>query len=339
LAAALGFIVLSNQARVKAAEPVQAAGPRAEARALAVSAGTPPSEPSPIEYSLSSGDVVDIYVYDVPELSHTYIVSPSGTISVPLLPEPVQAGGLTPERLARAMEDAFRQSGRLRRPEIAVAVKQSLSNSVAMEGAVKNPQMISEMGRTKLVDVFTQCGGLADDAGNTVTITRGPFAITDLSRQGGVATPTVTLDLKKVMDVSDPASTTAVWPGDRVSVDRQKPDIYYVLGEVKTPGGYPLKNGTEELTVLRALALAGGVSSTARKGKAFIIRKDPAAPKGRDEIKLNLQSILMGRSPDTAVVAEDILVVPGSAGWKALRTIENAPGMIAAGAAAAVIYH
>jgi polysaccharide export outer membrane protein len=199
--------------------------------------------------------------------------------------------------------------------------------------------MISEMGRTKLVDVFTQCGGLADDAGNTVTITRGPFAITDLSRQGGVATPTVTLDLKKVMDVSDPASTTAVWPGDRVSVDRQKPDIYYVLGEVKTPGGYPLKNGTEELTVLRALALAGGVSSTARKGKAFIIRKDPAAPKGRDEIKLNLQSILMGRSPDTAVVAEDILVVPGSAGWKALRTIENAPGMIAAGAAAAVIYH
>jgi len=55
-------------------------------------------------------------------------------VTVPLLPEPLQAAGLTPEQFARAMEEAFRQSGRLRRPEIAVSVKQSRTLSVTVDG-------------------------------------------------------------------------------------------------------------------------------------------------------------------------------------------------------------
>ncbi len=75
---------------------------------------------------INPNDVLDVYVYDVPELSHTYTVSPSGVVTVPLLPTPVQAAGLTPDQFARALEEAFRQSGRLRRPEIAVSVKQTI---------------------------------------------------------------------------------------------------------------------------------------------------------------------------------------------------------------------
>ena len=238
---------------------------------------------------------------------------------MPLLPTPVRAAGLTPDQFARAMEEAFRQSGRLRRPEIAVSVKQSRTSSVAVDGAVKNPLILPEIGRTRLVDILTQCGGLADDAGTNVTITRGPLALRDLAAEGGLATPTLTIELKKVMDGSDPASTIAVWPGDRVSVERERPDVYYVLGEVKTPGGYTLKNGRDELTVLRALALAGDVTGVAKKSKAMIIRKDPKAPQGREEIKLDLQSILLGRSPDPKLQADDILFVPGSGGKKALQ--------------------
>ena len=75
------------------------------------------------------------------------------------------------------------------------------------------------------------------------------------------------------MNNSDPASTITVWPGDRVSVERA--GVFYVLGEVKSPGSYTLKNGHDELTVLRALAMVGDATGVAKKSKAMIIRKDP----------------------------------------------------------------
>jgi len=337
---ALGFLVISQQAILKGQEPAQGLSQGTAAPALQTPPAAPSATPTFDEYLINPGDVLDVYVYDVPELSHTYTVSPSGAITMPLLPTPVRAVGLTPDQLARGMEDAFRQSGRLNRPEIAVSVKQSLASSVAVEGAVKNPLILPEIGRIRLVDVLTQCGGLADDAGTNVTITRSPLALRNLTAEGGQATPTLTIEWKKVMDVTDPASAIEVWPGDRVSVERERPDVYYVLGEVKSPGGYTLRKGHEELTVLRALALAGDATGVAKKSKAMIIRKDRKGPQGREEIKLDLQRILLGKSPDPKLQADDILFVPGSNGKKALRTIETAPAAIVnEAAAAAIIYH
>jgi polysaccharide export outer membrane protein len=337
---ALGFLVIGQYGLLKGQEPAQGLNQSPAAPAGQAPIASPTAAPPYDEYLINPGDVLDVYVYDVPELSHTYTVSQSGVITVPLLPTPLRAVGLTPDQLARGLEDAFRQSGRLNRPEIAVSVKQSLSSSVAVEGAVKNPLIVPAIGRIRLVDVLTQCGGLADDVGTNVTITRGSLALRNLTAEGGQATPTLTVELKKVMGVTDPASAIEVWPGDRVSVERERPDVYYVLGEVKTPGGYTLKKGHEELTVLRALAIAGDATSVAKRSKAMIIRKDPNGPQGREEIKLDLQRILMGKSPDPKLQADDILFIPGSNGKKALKTIETAPGYIISEAgAAAIITH
>ncbi|MFZ0964023.1 MAG: polysaccharide biosynthesis/export family protein [Terriglobia bacterium] len=334
---ALGFIVISQQTILKAQDTVQGAKPGA-------SAAEPPTAPDALssapldDYLINLGDELDVYVFDVPELSRTYLVNPAGTIIVPLLPKPVQAAGLTSDQIARAMEEAFRQSGRLRHPEISVSVKQSRTRSVAVEGAVKTPQVLPMVWREKLVDAITQCGGLADDAGTYATITRGSLAMRDLALEGGPANPTLTVELNKVMDVTDPASTIEVWPGDRVSVARA--GVFYVLGEVRSPGGYSLRNGRDQLTVLRALAMVGDATSVAKKSKAMIIRKDPKAPNGREEINLDLKSILAGRSPDPVLQADDILFVPGSGGKKALHTLTSVPATVVGGAAStAVIVH
>jgi polysaccharide export outer membrane protein len=335
LALTLGVIILSQHVSLKAQDGASGANPAPSA--VTQSATTP--GPLSDVYLINPNDVLDVFVFDVAELSHTYTVSPSGVISVPLLPQPVQAAGLTPDQVARAMEEAFRQSGRLRRPEIQVSVKQSSHPlTVTVDGAVKTPLVLSVPGRVRLVDILTQCGGLSDDAGNNVTISRGPLALRDLAQEGGASTtPTLTLLAKKVMDGSDPASTVMVWPGDRVSVERA--GIFYILGEVKTPGGYTLNRGRDELTVLRALALAGDLTGVASKGKAVIIRKDPGAPQGRNEIKLDLGSILAGHSPDPVLQADDILFVPGSGGKKALRAVEGVPQMALGGAGAALVVH
>ena len=124
------------------------------------------------EYVISPEDVLDVYVYDVPELSREYVVNSAGTITVPLLPKPVQAAGSNPSQLARALEQGFRETGSLSRPQITVTVKQSKRSVVTVEGAVKSPQVVPVVGRTRLTAVLAQCGGLADDAGSNATITR-----------------------------------------------------------------------------------------------------------------------------------------------------------------------
>jgi hypothetical protein len=69
----------------------------------------------------------------------------------------------------------------------------------------------------------------------------------------------------------------------------------------------------------------------------MIIRKDPQAAQGRDEIDVDLKSILAGRSPDPKLQADDILFVPGSGGKKALHTLAGVPSTIVGGAASTAI--
>ena len=273
-----------------------------------------------------------MYVYDVPELSREYIVNSAGNVTVPLLPKPVRAAGLSPDQFARALEHSFRQAGSLSRPQITVTVKQSRRSVVTVEGAVKSPQVVPVIGRTQLLSVLSQCGGLADDHGSTVTVSRGALAMHDLAVEGGQATPTVTVELKKLMDGNDPMSQFAVWPGDRVSVERA--GIFYVLGQVGRPGGYNLTSAKEQVTILEALAIAGDITFVAKGSKAVIIRKDPTAPTGRKEIALNLGHILAGRSPDQVLQSNDILYVPASGGKRAIRTLASVP----AGVVTAAMY-
>jgi polysaccharide biosynthesis/export protein len=283
------------------------------------------------DYVIKPEDVLDMYVYDVPELSREYIVSSAGNVTVPLLPQPVPAAGLSPNQLARALEQSFRQAGSLSRPQITVTVKQSRRSAVTVEGAVKSPQVVPVIGRTQLLSILSQCGGLADDHGSTVTISRGALAMHDLAMEGGAATLTATVELKKLMDGNDPMSQFTVWPGDRVSVEHA--GVFYVLGEVGHPGGYNLKSAQEQVTVLQALAIAGDVTFVAKKSKAFIIRKNPTAPSGRDEIALDIPHILARQSPDPILQSNDILYVPSSGGRRAIRTLSSVPGALAGAAA------
>lgn len=285
---------------------------------------------------ISPEDILDVYVFDVPELSREYTVSAAGTVIVPLLPKAVQAAGFSPEQFARSLEESFRQYGRLSRPQITVSIKQSRRSVVTVEGAVKFPQAVPVIGRTPLVSVLSQCGGRADDAGSTLTVARGERALHELSQQGAPASPTATLGLKSLMDPSDPTSRFDVWPGDRVSLERA--GLFYVLGQVVRPGGYNLKSADEQVSVLQALALAGDATPIAKTEKSLLIRKNPKAPNGREEIALNVKAILNGSSPDRILQADDILYIPVSGGKRTVRGAAVVATTMAAAAGAALVY-
>ena len=288
------------------------------------------------EYLISPEDVLDVYIYDVPELSRDYVVNTAGTVTVPLLPNPIQAAGLTTEEFARELEQSFRQTGRLSRPQITVAIKQSRRSTVIVEGAVKSPQVVPVIGPTRLVSIIAQCGGLADDAGSIARITRSAFAPGNSVDGGGASSSAITVELKRLMDGSDLMAQTEVYPGDRVVIEHA--GVFYVLGEVNRPGGYNLKSAREQVTILEALSIAGDITSIAKKSQVKIIRKDVTAPSGRQELPINLNDILVGRSPDQTLQADDILFVPVSGGKRALHTFTATSVAIAGAAGTAAVY-
>jgi polysaccharide export outer membrane protein len=207
---------------------------------------------------------------------------------------------------------------------------------VTVEGAVRSPQAVPVPGASTLLTVLAQCGGRADDAGNTLTITRGSVALRELTRSGATPSPTVTVPFKRLVDVNDSMSKLEVWPGDRISVDHA--GLFYVLGQVGHPGGYNLKSADEQVSVLQALALAGDITSIAKVSRTIILRKNPKTPNGRDEIALNMKDILQGRSPDRVLEADDILYVPASGSKRTIRELGTIGQVVVTGTAGAVIY-
>ena len=298
-----------------------------------------PSTPSPShapELLINPDDLLDIYVLNVPQISRQYRVGPSGEIILPLLPDPIAAAGLTQRQLSYLIADALRSAGLVTSPYVTIEVKESRLNSVAVVGAVKKPQIYPLFGQTTLLDMLSHAEGLAEEAGNTATITRGAVALRALasaagSRDAALGAPpqVITVDLKRLFETGDPALNVGIYPGDRVMV--QRAGIVYVVGAVSRPGGFPLKDDQEQMTVLKGIALAQDLKPTAIRQKAVIIRRRPGAPDGREEIPVDLKKILAGRAPDTSMQPNDILFVPDSTGKKALRRAAEAAIQITTG--------
>jgi polysaccharide export outer membrane protein len=102
--------------------------------------------------------------------------------------------------------------------------------------------------------------------------------------------------------------TYMVDPHVAVELKEARSRPVYVLGAVKKPGAIPL-DGSERLTVLRALALGEGLQSNASGGRAFIIRN---AGDRRLEIPVDIDQVIAGKNLDPVLEPNDIVYVPNS---------------------------
>jgi len=294
-------------------------GPAAAASALS------PSSLALPDCIIGPDDVLIISVYDAPDVSGEYRVSPTGQIELPLLPEGIRAAGLTPAQLSELIGERYCKAEIISHPRVTVALKESRVHAVTIAGAVKRPQIYPVFGKTTLLDVLSQAEGLADDAGNLAIVTRGAAALQAIKETGecepaaqrASCAKTFSVDLSQLTETGDPAANVELYPGDRVTV--QHAGIVYVVGAVNRPGGFPLKTGQKDMTVMQAVALAEDLKPTAAGKKALIIHKNLAGPNERQEIAVNLNNVLAGRDSDLRLQANDILFVPDSPRKKALH--------------------
>ena len=258
---------------------------------------------------LGTGDLLEVNVYNVPELATKSRLGTNGDVYLPLI-DYVHLAGLTVEEAQALIEKRLSDGGFVKNPHVTLNVDQSPSQGVSLLGEVTRPGVYPVIGEPRLYDVISSAGGFTERAGQTITVTH---------RNQSDKPLTVPLS-RKLAD--NPTNNIAVSPGDTILV--HKADIVYVVGEVGRPSGFLMD--TDNLTVLKAIALAGGTTKTAKLNGAKLLRK---GPNGTIETTVQLKKMLQAKVPDMPMKADDILFVPGSLGKVAVARAAEAAVSVA----------
>ncbi len=253
---------------------------------------------------LGPGDLVEMSVYNVPELSTKTRISSNGDMYCPLIGY-MHVGGMSSEEAQAAIEQ--RLSEFVKNPHVSLFVVEYASQGASVLGEVTRPGVYPVLGQQHLLNLISAAGGLTEKAGRSLTVTH-------------LSDPDHTITITLPRNLADNSETNiAVFPGDTVIV--HKADIVYIVGDVLRPSGVLMDSGG--LTVLQALALAGGTGRTASLGSAKLLRKGPNDT--TTQTPVDLKKILQAKAADFPLEPNDILIVPSSTGKiLAGRTLEAA---------------
>lgn len=281
---------------------------------------SPRADAAPTNYILGPDDQIAIQAPDVEEISKQPVrIDMRGNINLPMVGR-LHAAGLTADELELEIKQRLRKY--LQEPDVTVSISEFRSQPISILGAVQTPGVHQLQGRKTLFEVLSMAGGLRQDAGYRIRITRRlewgriplPGAADDPTGQFSVAS----VNVKSIMDATNPAENIAVKPEDVISVP--KGDIIYVMGAVHKAGGFVLGE-SESLSALQVLALAEGLDRFADTKNSYIIRATLRNP-------VDLKKLIAGKGVDVPLKADDILVIPSS-GRKAatIRGLEAMLGM------------
>ena len=273
-------------------------------------------------YILGADDQIVIHALHAEEISDKPVrVGSDGFIKLPMIGA-VHAAGLTIAQLESTLSQKL--GVYVQNPEVAVSITEMKSQPVSVLGAVNTPGVIQLQGRKTLVEVLSLAGGVRQDAGYSVKITRlkewGPIPLEGATDDSTGKFSVAEVKVSDIMEARKPEENILVMPNDVITVP--KADTIYIIGEVKKVGAYILGE-RQGISVLQALSMGGGLEKTASAGKAKILRASGNTDTKRIEIDVNLKNILTGKDKDVAMQPEDILFVPGSRTKTAsLRVVE-----------------
>jgi polysaccharide export outer membrane protein len=281
----------------------------------------PAQLPAPT-YVLGPDDQVTIHVVESDELNgKAYRVDEKGNLDLPMIGS-LRVAGLTVHQAETQVADKLRVY--IREPQVTVFLSEMRSQPVSVIGAVNTPGVHQLQGHKTLIEMLSMAGGLRQDAGYRIKITRHiewgmiPLKEATIDPTGQFSVAEVAL--KGLMEASSPEDNVAILPNDVITVPVA--EMIYVIGDVKKSGGFVLGERSH-VTVLQALAMAEGLDQAARANEARILRVTPGSDT-RAELVVDLKKILAGRATDVAMLSNDILFVPTN-GFKRLgtRTLES----------------
>jgi polysaccharide export outer membrane protein len=276
---------------LQAAETLQRSANTTSSTSLAYGNDAMSTSMSGAQITLGSGDLLEIAVFDTPELNQKVRVNSDQKILLVLIGE-IEVKGISPTALEMLIRSKLVDGHFVKNPQVSVFVAEYAGQMVNVTGEVNRPGAFPLLRTHHLTDLIAVAGGLNARAGSTVTIVRQ-----------GDPTSSIVIDMT---DKDEKRRNPEIDPGDSITVGQA--GIVYVLGDVGRPGGFLLdRSGT--LSAVQAVALAEGIMPSASLRKAQLIRTSDG---NRQEIMLDLQSILKARTPDPQLQAGDVLYIPRS---------------------------
>jgi polysaccharide export outer membrane protein len=247
------------------------------------------------DYLIGPKDLLVITVAELPELNQTVRVSEDGSITLWLLGK-VEASGLTAQdlekRLATLLDQQYTKGA-----HVTVFIQEY--QKVSVLGAVGRPGTYEIVGPTTLLQIIAQAGGLTTLAMNDIFIYRkGP---------DGQETRMV-INIEDLMMSRRPDLNIELQPKDVVTIPLDQTHNVFVYGEVRTPGVISFL-GSKGITLLQAVAQAGGTTEWAKKSKVVVKRKDKKTGK-EISIRVNLNSMLANKQADIYLEEGDVVIVP-----------------------------
>lgn len=279
------------------------------------------------DYIVGPGDELIISVYALEQPNETSeiqrTIGRDGRLSLPWIGD-LDVRGKTLREMEQMIAAAYADRY-IKNPQVSVQVRNFKSVAVLMTGAVRNPGIyyLNDNFSTVL-EMLAKAGGLSEDAGDDVLVVQGSgapvwteAAPTNTAEELNEAVRTallgtndlIRISLRKLIDEGDLSLNVKVGAGAIVSVRSAAEQYIYVLGYVQRPGAFPIR-GTQQVDALRAVALAGGLSPTARAENSFLVRE---TSEGQMVLPVNLARIARGSEATVYLQPGDTLVVGSSA--------------------------
>jgi polysaccharide biosynthesis/export protein len=228
--------------------------------------------PQRAEPVLGVGDVVKISVYQNPDLSVEARVSEVGQINFPLI-GPVTIGGLSVSQAQALIEKRLRDGGFVLKPQVTIQTTQIRSSQVSILGQVAKPGRFPiEIVGSKVSEMIAAAGGVVQGGADVVTLVG--------NRDGKPVK--LDIDLPLILQNGRADLDVPVENGDIIYVDRAP--SFYMYGEVQRPGQLRLERN---MTMMQALAQAGGLTARGTERGIKVHRKDAAGVVQIIELKMN----------------------------------------------------
>lgn len=270
-------------------------------------------------YRIGPGDILDVRVFGQSDLTSTAEVDENGNVSsLPFIEEPIPAKCRNEKEVQKLITEAY--SKYILKPRVSVRILERRSRPPAIVfGAVRVPQRVVMNRRLRLHEVLVTAGGVTQNANGTVdvlhtqpelcvetedTITTAPVAAAvaaNHSKEPDIGT----LETYKLIDLKGGSAENNPYirPGDIVIVNEGQP--IFITGMVVKPGDVIIK---DQLTLTRAIAMAGGMQKMANTAQVHIYRKTEGKL-NPEPLRYDYDAIRKGKAPDVLLQAYDIIDV------------------------------
>ncbi|MBU0996178.1 MAG: polysaccharide export protein [Proteobacteria bacterium] len=240
------------------------------------------------DYTIGTGDVIELTVYEHNDLQSRLRVDGNGNIDLPLIGK-IQVAGLSLEEIKSKITNLF-ADGYLINPQVTLTIAEYGSKRAVILGQVVRPGIFELRENATLLELISKAGGLTKTAGANATIKRKTRFLDETE------STVINIDLNNLVEKGDSSLNIPVLDGDSIYIS--KASDFFVTGEVKKPDVYKWE---KNLTIIKAIALAGGLTGKASSVNIRIIRKVD-----------NKEIVLTKVKMDTIVMPDDVIVVPES---------------------------